>query len=49
MRGQKKITSPTGLKKIKQQANAVRDARNLVEETPSGENNIFLKVASVKI
>ena len=47
-RGARKNYKPYWTEELQQQEDTVREARNLVEENPSEENNISLKAASAK-
>ena len=47
-RGARKNYKPCWTEELQQQQDTVREARNLVEQSPSEENNISPKAASVK-
>ena len=47
-RGARKNYKPYWTEELQQQKDAVREARNLVEQSPSEENNISLRAASAK-
>ena len=47
-RGNRKNYKPYWTEELQQQEDAVREARNLVEQSPSEENNVSLKAASTK-
>ena len=47
-RGARKNYKPYWTEELQQQEDAVREARNIVEENPSEEHNISLKAASAK-